>query len=428
MRTPPHAHVCVCACVCVLITKWEKNKSSGYDTKLYKVIRLKFWGMWRHPLLPLLQGTLLFWEYEDTLYCHYSKVHSDFENMKTPFFAITPRYTLILRIWRHPLLPLLQGTLWFWEYEDTLLCHYSKVHSDFDNMKTPFFAITPRYTLILRIWRHPLLPLLQGTLWFWEYEDTLYCHYSKVHSDFENMKTPFIAITPRYTLILRIKTPFIAITPRYTLILRIWRHPLLPLLQGTLWFWEYEDTLYCHYSKVHFDFENMKTPFIAITPRYTLILRIWRHPLLPLLQGTLWFWEYEDTLYCHYSKVHSDFENMKTPFIAITPRYTLILRIWRHPLLPLLQGTLWFWEYEDTLYCHYSKVLSDFENVTTLQQCHFFLNTFWLYEVVFAIEIYIYTDVILLYDILFFFGIMVRVFTNGPGDLGSIPGQVIPKT
>ena len=25
-------------------------------------------------------------------------------------------------------------------------------------------------------------------------------------------------------------------------------------------------------------------------------------------------------------------------------------------------------------------------------------------------------------------GIMVRVFTNGPGDLGSIPGQVIPKT
>ena len=25
-------------------------------------------------------------------------------------------------------------------------------------------------------------------------------------------------------------------------------------------------------------------------------------------------------------------------------------------------------------------------------------------------------------------GIMVRVFANGPGDLGSIPGQVIPKT
>ena len=25
-------------------------------------------------------------------------------------------------------------------------------------------------------------------------------------------------------------------------------------------------------------------------------------------------------------------------------------------------------------------------------------------------------------------GIMVRVFTNGPGDLGSITGQVIPKT
>ena len=25
-------------------------------------------------------------------------------------------------------------------------------------------------------------------------------------------------------------------------------------------------------------------------------------------------------------------------------------------------------------------------------------------------------------------GIMVRVFTDGPGDLGSIPGQVMPKT
>ena len=25
-------------------------------------------------------------------------------------------------------------------------------------------------------------------------------------------------------------------------------------------------------------------------------------------------------------------------------------------------------------------------------------------------------------------GIMLRVFVNGPGDLGSIPGQVIPKT
>ena len=28
----------------------------------------------------------------------------------------------------------------------------------------------------------------------------------------------------------------------------------------------------------------------------------------------------------------------------------------------------------------------------------------------------------------FFIGIMVRVFANGLGDLGSIPGQVIPKT
>ena len=27
-----------------------------------------------------------------------------------------------------------------------------------------------------------------------------------------------------------------------------------------------------------------------------------------------------------------------------------------------------------------------------------------------------------------YIGMMVRVFTNGPGDLGSIPGRVIPKT
>ena len=27
-----------------------------------------------------------------------------------------------------------------------------------------------------------------------------------------------------------------------------------------------------------------------------------------------------------------------------------------------------------------------------------------------------------------YFGIMVRVFANGPGDLGSIQGRVIPKT
>ena len=30
--------------------------------------------------------------------------------------------------------------------------------------------------------------------------------------------------------------------------------------------------------------------------------------------------------------------------------------------------------------------------------------------------------------LLFFIGPAVRVFANGPGDLGSIPGRVIPKT
>ena len=32
------------------------------------------------------------------------------------------------------------------------------------------------------------------------------------------------------------------------------------------------------------------------------------------------------------------------------------------------------------------------------------------------------------YEVMCIINIMVRVFTNGPGDLRSIPGQVIPKT
>ena len=38
----------------------------------------------------------------------------------------------------------------------------------------------------------------------------------------------------------------------------------------------------------------------------------------------------------------------------------------------------------------------------------------------FSIYIYIYTDRLI--------GLVGRVFANGPGDLGSIPGRVIPKT
>ena len=34
----------------------------------------------------------------------------------------------------------------------------------------------------------------------------------------------------------------------------------------------------------------------------------------------------------------------------------------------------------------------------------------------------------LLLDIYWLIGLVVRVFANGPGDLGSIPGHVIPKT
>ena len=42
---------------------------------------------------------------------------------------------------------------------------------------------------------------------------------------------------------------------------------------------------------------------------------------------------------------------------------------------------------------------------------------------IFNIYIYIY-----IYIRVYTFGPAVRVFANGPGDLGSIPGRVIPKT
>ena len=43
-------------------------------------------------------------------------------------------------------------------------------------------------------------------------------------------------------------------------------------------------------------------------------------------------------------------------------------------------------------------------------------------------KIYSELSLISLYRILYFIGLMSRVFVNGPGDRGSIPGRVIPKT
>ena len=44
--------------------------------------------------------------------------------------------------------------------------------------------------------------------------------------------------------------------------------------------------------------------------------------------------------------------------------------------------------------------------------------------------VYIYIYIYIYINIYIYIGIdlVVRVFTNGPGDLGSIPGRVIPKT
>ena len=46
----------------------------------------------------------------------------------------------------------------------------------------------------------------------------------------------------------------------------------------------------------------------------------------------------------------------------------------------------------------------------------------------FIINIYIYIYIYIHIYIYMYIGPAVRVFANGPGDLGSIPGRVIPKT
>ena len=42
-------------------------------------------------------------------------------------------------------------------------------------------------------------------------------------------------------------------------------------------------------------------------------------------------------------------------------------------------------------------------------------------------HIYIYS-IVDIEHFMYKYGIMARVLVNGPGDLGSVPGQVIPKT
>ena len=43
------------------------------------------------------------------------------------------------------------------------------------------------------------------------------------------------------------------------------------------------------------------------------------------------------------------------------------------------------------------------------------------------LSLYTFIFYLTLFNIIHF-GLAVRVFANGPGDLGSIPGRVIPKT
>ena len=58
-------------------------------------------------------------------------------------------------------------------------------------------------------------------------------------------------------------------------------------------------------------------------------------------------------------------------------------------------------------YCFLDIIYEDIQKVLLLQN-----KTFMYYSITLALDI----------------GLAVRVFANGPGDLGSIPGCVIPKT
>ena len=50
------------------------------------------------------------------------------------------------------------------------------------------------------------------------------------------------------------------------------------------------------------------------------------------------------------------------------------------------------------------------------------------YNIGIHVCIYVYVHICMKYICRYARGPAVRVFANGPGDLGSIPGRVIPKT
>ena len=61
-----------------------------------------------------------------------------------------------------------------------------------------------------------------------------------------------------------------------------------------------------------------------------------------------------------------------------------------------------------------------------IHYCRLFNAKSFIY--IYNIYLYIYNLSTHFIDYILDIGLMVTVFTNGPGDLGSIPGRVIPKT
>ena len=71
-------------------------------------------------------------------------------------------------------------------------------------------------------------------------------------------------------------------------------------------------------------------------------------------------------------------------------------------------------------------------NKQTIKHISFFRFTFSTYILLdpshFFSHIYLFINLYMVISNFHIFGLAVRVFANGPGDLGSIPGRVIPKT
>ena len=97
--------------------------------------------------------------------------------------------------------------------------------------------------------------------------------------------------------------------------------------------------------------------------------------------------------------------------------------------------TFSFWDWRPAYLMHFFSILSSLSSVTMVLWDWHFKHLIHLLDLNFlpSLVFNVYTSQLINMTLIFpfwvaYFGIMVRVLANGPGDLGSIPGRVIPKT